>query len=152
MAGMASLCGAQAVDGPTQLPHDLPISIQQTTCMAPGGDDEIGSLGGGQEVAIVVRADGIRRRAEGCRMGGAVGKEVDDLERAVAPGAGEGHAAPDGWVVLDGICGAGIEHDEEHPRGRGIPLAPERVTVHARGIQDGAPDRARVLHVVLRSG
>ncbi len=97
--------------------------------IAPGGDDQSRTPCRGEQMGVIVRADGIGvvKQSRGIRR--AEGEEIDHAQLGVAPSLGEHDALPDRGVVLRGVRRAGIEPDEDDGALPRRPATGQAVTV-----------------------
>lgn len=117
-------------------------AVSPTPVIAPGEQDQLGFSSCGPDDAVIAWSDGLWGALKIPWISGSPAEEIDDLQATEAPGFGKAHAAADRRVILGGIGGARVEHDEQNTRTFLDPNSLERVSVLATAVKlRAAPER-----------
>lgn len=91
-----------------------------------------------KDETVVVAPDGIAHTLQCAAVGGAIREQIDCLETTESELFRERHCATNSRIVVGGIGGARIEHDEYARWLGAVPLPPEEVAILLTSIECGA--------------
>ena len=116
-----------------------PITAAPAALVAPAQPQRRSGLGrqSRPDPAVGVGTHRIVGPAQQRRRGRDPRKQVEHLQGAIAPAAGEAQQPPQGGVVADAIGPGGIETDEDQPWPLRRPLPLEPPAVAAAGAEGG---------------
>lgn len=125
---MPVLCFPQTMQAWKQRLH-FPVSPKKCSVCPPCSHDHPGTTGQIDQMAIIVRANRIRRREHDGRIGRPKREQIGHAQGIVAPVLGKRDAATNCRIVFDLIGSARIEPDEHR-----ISVAGGRAELPPKGV------------------
>jgi hypothetical protein len=110
-------------------------SIHVAPLVAPTGDDQIGVCRSSCDGVVVLAAAGSCSTPDTGRVGRPDGKQIDDVERAIAPASGEVETTPIRRIDSKRIRGRRVEHHERATRLSRVPHSGETESVSSVGAE-----------------
>ncbi len=118
MARMSGLCPSKAVNDITpfkEVVQRSPVPVEKRTMISPGHDRVPCATGRFFYIETIFRAYWVRHFPKDCRVFGSISKEVDHLDRTIAPRSGKADASTDCRVVSGRVGSARVEQNESYP-------------------------------------